>query len=125
MPNTRIVLARGAADGVNVLFYTPEPYVPGSVAYILNGKVYSQFVPRGPSNPFGFVESRPDFGEVQVDFAPHVGDVVQLLFWDRRPTLTASIQDVAVVVETQRSMIGVVADKEVDQITGVLQERDE
>ena len=42
MPNTRIVVAQGAIDGANTIFATGEPYVPGSTAYILNGRIHNQ-----------------------------------------------------------------------------------
>jgi hypothetical protein len=109
VPNTHIVLARGAVDGTNVKFYTDEPYVPGSTAYILNGRVYSQFVPRGSSNPFGYIESNPDAGEIQVDFAPTGGSVVQILFWDRAPTVAPPVQKTAAVVEVRRELVGVIS----------------
>lgn len=122
MPNTHIVIARGSVDGANVKFYTPEPYVQGSTAYVLNGKVYSQFVVRGGSNLFGYFESNPDAGEIQVDFAPAVGSTVQIFYWDRKPTLQAPLQDAAAVVAPRGELIGVVSEVEPEQITGVLEE---
>jgi hypothetical protein len=123
MPNTRLTLARGTVDGTNILFYTPEPYVAGSTAYVLNGRVYSQFAARGISNPFGYAESNPDTGEIQVDFAPQPGDIVQIFFWDRQPTREAQVKEVEVIVAERQEIIGVVQEPVPDVIVGIVQEK--
>jgi hypothetical protein len=83
VPNTRIVIAQGLIDGVNTVFRTGVPYVAGSTAYILNGRIHNQGLPRGPDNDYGYFESSPDSGEITVDIPPVDGDVVQIFFWDR------------------------------------------
>lgn len=99
MPIARIVLASGAIDGTNTVFSTGGfPYVPGSTAYILNGRIHSQSIAGGADYDYGFTESNPGAGEITVDNAPLVGDVVQIFFWDTAPyveivgTLTAHIK---------------------------------
>lgn len=121
MPNTHVVPAQGPVDGTNVRFYVPEPYVPGSTAYILNGKIYSQFAARGGFNPFGFVESDPDTGEIQVDFAPSIGSVVQILYWDRKPTVQAPIEALVGVPDEVDELIGVVSEQRPELIVGILE----
>jgi hypothetical protein len=100
MSNTRIVPAVGDIDGINVVFYVSEPYVPGSTAYILNGKIYSQYAARGGFNLFGFFESDPDAGQITVDFAPSIGSTVQILYWDRKPTVPPLIEQLVGTIDT-------------------------
>lgn len=102
MGTSRIVVAQGVIDGVNRVFATGQPYVPQSTAYILNGRLHSYALTRGPGNWFGYGESNPDGGQITVDQAPLPGDVVQLFFTDRQPVvaptvtrLTGTLQPVA------------------------------
>ena len=80
--NARIVLAQGLIDGVNRVFQTGVPYVPGSTAYILNGRIHSLRLARGPENDYGYLETNPATGEITVDVPPDIDDVVQIFFWD-------------------------------------------
>jgi hypothetical protein len=120
MPNTRIVIARGAIDGVNTVFTTGTPYVPGSAAYILNGRIHNQALPRGPDNDYGFVELSPDSGTIQVDNPPVSGDVVQIFFWDRLVTPAPPVQSLTGVVNTKTPLQGVAREPEVTKLTGVV-----
>lgn len=92
MPNTRIVIARGAIDGVNTVFSTGEPYVAGSTAYILNGRIHNRLLPRGPDNDYGYIELSADAGTIQVDHPPLVDDVVQIFYWDRKVAPAPAVQ---------------------------------
>ena len=87
MPNTKIVTAIGDIDGVNLKFYTGEPYVAGFTRYILNGRIHPAV-----DDDFSFTESNPDAGEITVTVAPEDGDVVQIFFIDRRPAVIADVQ---------------------------------
>jgi hypothetical protein len=75
----RFEVAIGVSDGVNLLFYTPTPYLPGSVAVFLNGQLKrADFMD-------GWVESNPVTGEVTLLIAPLGGmppDVVQIFYLD-------------------------------------------
>lgn len=62
----------GLVDGVNTVFQTPVPYVPGSVRVFLNGQL------KRSDLGDGWVELGYD--KVQLNFAPEVSDVVQVYF---------------------------------------------
>jgi hypothetical protein len=83
MPNVRIVVAQGAIDGVNTTFSTGVPYVPGSTAYILNGRIHNKALSGNADYGYGYVELDPDAGTIQVENPPLPGDLVQIFFWDR------------------------------------------
>jgi hypothetical protein len=127
MSNTRIVLAQGAIDGINTVFATGVPYVTGSTAYILNGRVHNQALARGPDNPYGFVELDPDSGTIQVDTPPETDDVVQIFYADRRVTPPAAITHLTGVVHTaaaqNTTLIGVIHTPTVTRLVGIIKER--
>lgn len=124
MPNTRIVVARGAVDGVNVVFGVGEPYVPGSTAYVLNGRVHNQALARGPENDYGYVELDPGVGTIQVDNPLVDGDVVQIFYWDRKVAPAPPVQSITGVVGIgvagQQRAQGVVADVVPQRLSGVV-----
>ncbi len=119
MPNARIVLAQGVIDGVNCVFACGEPYVSGSVAYILNGRIHSAKSARGPENDFGFVELSPDAGTIQVDNAPVAGDVVQLFFWDRKVQPVPSVTHMAGILGADQKTTGVLREPTPERLIGV------
>ena len=120
MANARIVVAQGTIDGINTVFATGTPYVPGSAAYILNGRIHNQALQRGPDNDYGFVELSPDSGTIKVDNPPTSGDVVQIFFWDRLVTPAPLVQSLTGVVNTQTPLQGVAREPEVTKLTGVV-----
>lgn len=124
MPNARILPAIGAIDGVNVRFAVPEAFVPGSAAYILNGRIYSQFSARGITNPFGFFEGDPDKGEIIVDFPPVPGDVVQILYMDRKPTVEPTLTSARADVVAQDRVQAVVTEPKPTVIEGAVVPRE-
>lgn len=118
MPNTRIVVAQGTIDGVNTIFATGTPYVPGSTAYILNGRIHNQ---KTLDSPFGYVELDPDLGTIQVANPPLLNDVVQIFFWDRIVTPPPPIQQLTgTVVAGATPIQGVVAEAMPTRLTGVV-----
>jgi hypothetical protein len=116
MPIAKIVLAGGLIDGSNTVFSTPEPYVPGSTAYILNGRIHSLSL----SDSFGYSESDPALGQITVDEAPLVDDVVQIFYWSPvvAPLPTAAGATGIVTVRTR--LVGVVGPPAVPSITGII-----
>lgn len=75
----RFEVAIGVSDGVNLLFYTPTPYLPGSVAVFLNGQL------KRADFTDGWTEANPVTGEVALLIAPLGGvppDVVQIFYLD-------------------------------------------
>lgn len=122
MPNPRLVLAQGLIDGSNRVFYTGTPYVPGSTAYILNGRIHSRSLPRGPENDYGYEETAPDAGVITVDVAPLTDDVVQIYFMDRLVTPAPPVQNVSAQTITGRSLRGVVQQQPdaAQRITGIV-----
>lgn len=62
----------GVVDGVNTIFKTPVPYVPGSVRVFLNGQL------KRSDLSDGWVELGYD--EIRLHIAPDVSDVVQAYF---------------------------------------------
>ncbi len=64
--------AVGIVNGVNLIFETPVPYKPGSLAVFLNGQV------KVPTRDDGFVERGGT--EFEMKEAPQVGDVLQVMF---------------------------------------------
>ena len=129
MANTRITIATGAIDGANVKFYAPVAYVPGSTAYILNGRVHNLLLSRGVDNDYGYLETNPDTGEITVDVPPAVDDVVQIFFTDRAPAptpilthLTGSLHPVAGPEGStgNRALIGTLRKPDVVTVTGVI-----
>lgn len=120
MANARIVLAQGLINGVNKVFSTGIPYVLGSTAYILNGRIHNRAIPGGPDYEYGFTETNPDAGEITVDIAPLTDDVVQIFFWDRLVTPAPPITQLTGVVQTSTSLTGVARDPEVTRLSGVV-----
>ena len=120
MPNARIVLAQGSIDGANTVFGTGVPYVPGSTAYILNGRIHNQQLARGPENDYGFVELDPNGGTIQVDNPPLVDDVVQIFFWDRLVAPAPVVQQLTGVVSKVKRLQGVVQPIVPKRIVGVI-----
>ncbi len=120
MPNARIVVAQGTIDGANTVFACGEPYVPGSAAYILNGRIHNAQAARGPENAFGFFELSPDSGTIQVDNPPLVGDVVQIFFWDRKVVPAPAVTQLTGTVASGQRIQGSVRPVEPEQLTGVV-----
>ena len=114
MPNTRIVTAGGAIDGVNVKFYTPVPYVPGSTTYILNGRT------RRADLDDGYTESSPGTGEITVSEAPLPGDVVQIFFTDTAPSVSSPIEKLSAAVSVKTQLTGTLKIVEPTKIIGIL-----
>lgn len=110
MANARIVLAQGLVDGFNRTFSVGEPYVPGSTAYILNGRIHGQ----------GFVELSPDGGTIQVDVAPLVDDVVQIFYWSRKIVPSPTVTRLSGVVDEPNRVEGVVRPAAPDRLSGVV-----
>lgn len=117
--NARIVLAQGLIDGANTVFRTGVPYVPGSTAYILNGRIHSLQAARGPENPYGYTESSPDSGEITVDEPPLDGDVVQIFFWDRLVVPVPAVTRLSGVIRETR-LRGVVREPVVERLVGII-----
>jgi hypothetical protein len=117
MANARIVLAQGLINGSNKVFSTGVPYVPGSTAYILNGRIHNR---AGIDSDYGFSETNPDAGEITVDIAPLTDDVVQIFFWDRLVQPAPPITQLTGVVQTSTSLTGVARDPEVTRLSGVV-----
>lgn len=122
MPNARIVLAQGLINGVNKVFATGVPYVAGSTAYILNGRVHNQHLLRGPDNDYGFIELDPDSGTIQVDNPPVDGDVVQIFFWDRVVSPPGPITRLTGTISLPATAGGLGAPPQSGRLTGVLRE---
>lgn len=125
MANVRIVLAQGAVDGSNTIFATGVPYVPGTTAYILNGRIHSLTLARGVDNPYGYVELDPEGGTIQVDNPPEIDDVVQIFFWDRRvlpaPPVTRLTGTLRPAAPSSRTPCAPSAPEQ--QLVGMLRER--
>jgi hypothetical protein len=130
MANARIVLAQGLIDGVNTIFSTSVPYVAGSTAYILNGRIHNKALARGPENDYGYIELSADAGTIQVDIPPETDDVVQIFFWDRLVTPPPPITVLVGTIPTGpgggtsssgRPLQGVIRDPAVTRLSGVLQ----
>ncbi len=120
MTNVRIVLAQGLIDGSNRVFATGEPYVPGSTAYILNGRIHNLKAARGPDNDFGYIELDPDAGTIEVDNAPLLDDVVQIFFWSRVVIPAPAIDRLTGVVTTGGRVQGVVREPTAERLVGVV-----
>jgi len=120
MANTRIMLMQGLIDGSNRVFSTGVPYVLGSTAYILNGRIHNRL---GSDSDYGYVESNPDSGEITVDVAPLTDDVVQLFFWDRVVSPPSPIQQLTGVVVTGATLTGVAREPVVERLSGVVRTR--
>ena len=125
MANARIVLAQGLIDGVNTVFATGVPYVAGSAAYILNGRIHNKALARGPENSFGYIELDPDAGTIQVDIPPETDDVVQIFFWDRLvtppPPIAVLVGRLPAGSGTDQPLQGVIREPVVARLSGVLQ----
>ena len=119
MPTVRIVIALGAIDGVNTVFATGTPYVPGSTAYILNGRVHNLHLAHGANNDYGYVELDPDAGTIQVDNPPELDDVVQIFFQDRIVVPAPAIDRIAAVLRTER-LQGVVREPNPERLVGII-----
>jgi hypothetical protein len=129
MANARIVLAQGLIDGVNTIFSTGVPYVAGSTAYILNGRIHSQSLARGPDNDFGYIELDATAGTIQADLPPELDDVVQIFFWDRRVTPAPPITVLVGTIpsgsgggasSSGQPLQGVIRTPEVTRLSGVM-----
>jgi hypothetical protein len=124
MANVRIVLAQGLINGVNKVFATGEPYVPGTTAYILNGRIHNKALARGPENDYGYIELDPDAGTIEVDNAPLVDDVVQIFYWSRVVVPAPPIDRLTGVVHVGARMQGVVREVTPERLSGVVRSQD-
>jgi len=120
MANARIVLAQGVIDGVNRTFGTGVPFVPGSTAYILNGRIHNRALARGPDNDYGYIELDPNGGTIQVDIPPDIDDVVQIFFWDRLVTPPPPITVLTGTLPTGAGGSGIGGGRQT--LTGVIRE---
>lgn len=123
MANVRIVLAQGAIDGVNRVFATGEPYVPGSTAYILNGRIHNRSLPRGPDNDYGYIELDPAAGTIEVDNPPLTDDVVQIFFWSRKVVPAPAVDRIVGVVAAPQHVQGVIREQVPARLVGVVRGR--
>lgn len=80
MPYPHFEVMTGPIDGVNTTFYVSLPYKPGSLAVLLNGQLKRKDFTR-----YGWIESNPSTGEVELTTPPLLGDVVQAFFLDMSP----------------------------------------
>lgn len=69
---TRIEVATGAVNGVNTVFQTSAPYIPGSVRVFLNGQLKRE------DFDDGWIELGYD--KVALKIPPELGDSVQTYF---------------------------------------------
>jgi len=69
---SHIEVMAGAVNGVNVVFQTSAPYVPGSVRVFVNGQL------KRADFADGWIELGYD--KVRLALAPVVGDVLQAYF---------------------------------------------
>lgn len=98
-------VASGPIDGVNQVFTVSVGYAVGSTAVFLNGQL------KRVDFADGWVESNPAGGEVTLDQAPLVGDVVQMFFLDMSPALPG---------EEVTPLFGII--DEIDELSGQLLE---
>jgi hypothetical protein len=120
MANVRIVLAQGAIDGSNRVFATGEPYVPGSTAYILNGRIHNLKAVRGPENDYGYIELSADAGTIEVDIPPLPDDVVQIFFWSRVVIPPPAIERLTGVIGAREQVQGVIREPTKERLVGVV-----
>ncbi len=97
----------GTIDGVNQTFYAPLAYTPNTTAALLNGQMKKK------SFIDGWSESNPALGEITLNEAPRVGDVVHLFYLDTTD---------AVFVEEITEISGTLADT--DLLSGNIAEAD-
>lgn len=114
------MLAQGSVDGINRVFATGEPYVPGSTAYILNGRIHNRALPRGPDNDYGYIELDPASGTIQVDNPPRIDDVVQIFFWSRKVLPAPAVDRIVGVVSTPQRVQGVIREQVPTRLVGVV-----
>ncbi len=74
MADPRFEVASGVIDGVNRVFTVSKPYVLGTTAVFINGQL------KRADFDDGWVESDPAAGEVTLDEAPRLLEVVQVFF---------------------------------------------
>jgi hypothetical protein len=110
----RIVLAQGLVNGSNRVFATGEPYVAGSVALIVNGLVFNQLTPGT------FTELSPEAGTIEAVTAPVIGDVVQLLYTNRKIVAPPAVTRLAGVVDEPNKATGVVRPSAPERLSGVV-----
>ncbi len=92
----------GIIDGINKTFYTSVPYKSGSLAVLLNGQLKHKDRPK-----YGWIETSPSIGCVDLTTPPLLGDVVQAFFLD-----TSSAQPIEEVCTLRAVLV------DVDAISG-------
>lgn len=70
----KIEVPSGVIDGVNTLFITSEPYVPGQLYVFLNGLLQRR------DYDDGWIETNPATGAVTLKEAPQTTDVLQIYY---------------------------------------------
>ena len=70
MHETSLVEALGAVDGANRDFAAPEPYEPGTLRALRNGRLLSR------DFDDGYEEVDPSAGTFRLRVAPKTGDVI-------------------------------------------------
>ena len=68
----------GLVNGVNKTFFTAVPYIAGTLAAMIDQKVYV-----GPTN---LVETDPDTGEFDFNITPGSSQIVEVLFYQKQGT---------------------------------------
>jgi len=76
MAEAHFVEAAGIIDGSNKDFAAPEPYVPGTLRALRNGRLLSR------DFEDGYVEVDPSIGTFRVLVAPKAGDVLFVFYTD-------------------------------------------
>ena len=78
-------LAIGPINGINTVYETSRPYLPGTTAVWVNGDLHVQ------ANEDGWIETSPQDGVFSMKEAPEVDDVIQIFFLDDTPSATPGI----------------------------------
>jgi len=109
--------AVGVIDGVNVTFYTPTvPYTADSVRVYINGQLEDDVY---------LTEIDRNTGEVELEFPPIPGDIVQLFYLDESggpvcPERGRVYCPVVGTVSEVESLVGLIDDTQI--VTGTLEE---
>lgn len=110
--------AIGVVDGINTIFFTSLPYLPGTTAVFLNGLLLE------PTLVDGWLEIAPGLGQFQMKEPPRTTDVVRVYYLDQMDIIVVQeVCEITGILEEEEPMLGVLEEEE--SVEGAVEEFEE
>lgn len=111
-------VAVGAIDGVNVFFFTPTPYTPGTLAVFLNGVLLRKDYDNG------WIDINPVTGAFETKEAPRTADTLQVFYLDTSSSTATSteVTKITASIKSKDEVVG--AFKTISSVSASLKEKE-